>query len=102
MVMAVATSPRMRNSPTRPNPCAMIVPFSPGGGTDVIGRLLTAKLSASLGQQFIMDNRAGAGSTIGNEIALKSPPDGYTLLLTGVTYTVAARPTSCTTTRSRT
>lgn len=70
-------------------PVRIIVPFSPGGGTDLIARLLAAKLSSVPGQQFVVENRAGAGSTIGTEIALKSPPDGYTLLLTGVTYTVA-------------
>ena len=67
----------------------MIVPFSPGGGSDLIARLLAAKLSASLGQPFVVENRAGAGSTIGTEIALRSAPDGYTLLLTGVSYTVS-------------
>ena len=67
----------------------IIVPFSPGGGTDVISRLIAAKLTSAWGQQFIVENRAGAGSTIGTELALKSPPDGYTLLLTSGSYTVA-------------
>ena len=70
-------------------PVRIVVPFSPGGGTDVISRLLASKLSASLGQQFVVENRAGAGSTIGTELALKSPPDGYVLLLTSGSYTVA-------------
>ncbi len=70
-------------------PVRIIVPFSPGGGTDLIARLLAAKLSAVPGQQFVVENRAGAGSTIGTEVALKSPADGYTLLVTGVTYTVS-------------
>ena len=63
-------------------PVRIIVPFSPGGGTDFIARMIAAKLSSNLGQQFIIDNRLGAGRTIGTEFALKSPPDGYTLLLT--------------------
>ena len=67
----------------------IIVPFTPGGGTDFIGRLISAKLSATLGQQFIVENRVGAGSTLGSEIALKSPPDGYTLLLTSGSYTAS-------------
>jgi tripartite-type tricarboxylate transporter receptor subunit TctC len=67
----------------------IIVPFSPGGGTDVISRLLASRLSTILGQQFIVENRAGAGSTIGTEIALKSAPDGHVLLLTSGSYTVA-------------
>lgn len=67
----------------------VIVPFTPGGGTDFIGRLLAPKLSAALGRQFIVENRPGAGSTIGTEVALKSPADGYTLLLTSGSYTVA-------------
>jgi len=66
----------------------VIVPFSPGGGTDFIGRLIGAKLAAVTGQPFVIENRLGAGSTIGTEAALKSPPDGYTLLLTSGSYTV--------------
>ena len=71
-------------------PVRIIVPFSPGGGTDFIARMIAAKLSSNLGQQVIIDNRLGAGSTIGTEFALKSPPDGYTLLLTSGSYTVAS------------
>jgi len=71
-------------------PVRIIVPFSPGGGTDFIARMLAIKLSSNLGKQFIVENRVGAGSTIGTEFALKSPPDGYTLLLTSGSYTVAS------------
>jgi tripartite-type tricarboxylate transporter receptor subunit TctC len=67
----------------------IIVPFTPGGGTDFIARLIGAKLSATWGQQFIVENRVGAGSTLGSEVALKSPPDGYTLLLTSGSYTAS-------------
>ena len=70
-------------------PVRIIVPFTPGGGTDFIARLLANKLTGVLGRQFIVDNRPGAGSTIGTEAALKSPADGYTLLLTSGSYTVA-------------
>jgi tripartite-type tricarboxylate transporter receptor subunit TctC len=68
----------------------VIVPFPPGGGTDTVARPLAAKLSQMLGQQFIIDNRGGAGGTIGAALAAKSPPDGYTVLLYSVHGAVAA------------
>ena len=67
----------------------IIVPFAPGGGSDFIARLIAPPLNKSLGQQFIVDNRPGAGSTLGSEIALKSPADGYTLLLISGSFTTA-------------
>jgi len=63
-------------------PVRIVVPTAPGGGTDLIGRLLAQNLSSQLGQQFIVDNRGGAGTTIGTAAVAKSPADGYTLLLT--------------------
>jgi tripartite-type tricarboxylate transporter receptor subunit TctC len=68
----------------------MIVPFPPGGGTDTVARPLAAKLSQLLGQQFVIDNRGGAGGTIGAALAAKSAPDGYTVLLYSVHGAVAA------------
>ena len=68
----------------------VIVPFPPGGGTDTVARPLTAKLSQMLGQQFVIDNRGGAGGTIGAAVAAKSAPDGYTVLLYSVHGAVAA------------
>lgn len=68
----------------------LVTPFAPGGGTDFIARLVAQKLSERLGQQAVVDNKPGAGSTMGTELALKSVPDGYTLLLTPVSYTVNA------------
>jgi tripartite-type tricarboxylate transporter receptor subunit TctC len=65
-------------------PIRWIVPFPPGGGNDTIARLVGQKLSAALGQQVIVDNRPGAGGTIGAEAAAKSPGDGYTIFLAGV------------------
>jgi tripartite-type tricarboxylate transporter receptor subunit TctC len=65
--------------PTRP--VRIVVPTSPGGGNDFIARLVGQKLGERLGQQFVVDNRPGAGGTIGTAQAAKSPPDGYTLLL---------------------
>lgn len=67
----------------------VIVPFAPGGGSDFIARAVAPQLSKALGQQFVVDNRPGAGSTLGSEIALKSAPDGYTLLLISGSYTTS-------------
>src|SRR5581483_10379035 len=61
-------------------PVRIIVPFPPGGGLDFFTRIAAAKLQENLGQQFIVDNRSGAGGMIGAEAAAKSPPDGYTVL----------------------
>lgn len=69
-------------------PLRMIVPFAPGGSTDIMGRLVGQRLGDALGQQIVVDNRGGAGTMIGTEIAAKSPPDGYTLLLTNVAFTI--------------
>lgn len=72
--------------PTKP--VHIIVPFAPGGGSDFIGRFIAQKLSEHLGQQFIVDNCPGAGGNLGAELAVKSAPDGYTLLLISGSYTV--------------
>ena len=63
-------------------PIRMVVPFSPGGGVDLVGRFTAARMSEDLGQQVIVDNRVGAGSTVGTDIVAKAPADGYTLLVT--------------------
>ncbi len=60
----------------------VVIPFPPGGGTDGLARILTPKISNALGQQFIVDNRPGAGGNISTEIVASAPPDGYTLLMT--------------------
>ncbi len=74
-------------------PIRMIVPFPPGGVTDVVARLIAEKLTADLGQQVIVDNKAGAGSVIGTDIVAKAPADGYTILFTtpGLTINAAFR-----------
>jgi tripartite-type tricarboxylate transporter receptor subunit TctC len=65
----------------------IVTPFAPGGGTDVFARLLAQRFSELTGQQFIVDNRPGAGSTTGTEYVAKSPADGYTLLMTSASFT---------------
>ena len=66
----------------------IIVPFPPGGGTDIIGRLLGQKLTENLGQPFVVENRPGAGGTLGAEAAARSSANGYTLLLVSASYSV--------------
>ena len=63
-------------------PVRIIVPFAPGGATDIVTRLLAQKLTEAWGHQILVDNRAGAGGNIGAELAAKAPPDGYTLFMT--------------------
>jgi len=63
-------------------PVRIIVPFPPGGATDIVTRLVAQKLNEAWGQQIVVDNRGGAGGNIGGEVAAKSPPDGYTLFMT--------------------
>jgi tripartite-type tricarboxylate transporter receptor subunit TctC len=65
-------------------PVRLIVPFAAGGGNDTVARVIAQRLSASFGQQVYVDNRPGAGGTVGAEAAAKAPPDGYTLFLGGV------------------
>src|SRR5262245_57228822 len=77
-----------QNYPTKP--VRIIVPFPPGGGSDYIARLIAPPLTKVFGQQVIVENRPGAGSTLGAEVALKSPADGYTLLLVSPSYTTSA------------
>jgi len=72
--------------PTRP--IRLVVPYPAGGGTDIVGRVLGQKLHESLGQPVVIDNRGGAGGTIGTAVAAKSTPDGYTLLLVPTSHVI--------------
>ena len=69
-------------------PIRLIIPFPPGGSNDVVGRLVARHLSDVLGQQVFVDNRGGAGGTIGTDIAAKAAPDGYTLLVVSLAHAV--------------
>ncbi len=66
-------------------PVRLVVPYPPGGATDVIGRVMAQKLSSHLGQQVVVENRAGAGGNLGAGVVAKSPADGYTLLMGALT-----------------
>jgi tripartite-type tricarboxylate transporter receptor subunit TctC len=70
-------------------PVRVIVPLSAGGSADIVGRVLAQKIGEKLGQQLVIDNRPGAGSIIGTELAARAPADGYTLLLAGSSFTSA-------------
>jgi tripartite-type tricarboxylate transporter receptor subunit TctC len=82
--MALPATARVARAQSYPNrPVRLVVPFGPGGGTDIVARLIGQWLSERLGQQFVIENRPGAGGNIGTEVVVRSPPDGYTLALIG-------------------
>ena len=66
----------------------MIVSLAPAGGMDLTARMVALKLSERLGQQFVVENRPGAGGALGGELVAKAPPDGYTLLTASIAYAV--------------
>jgi tripartite-type tricarboxylate transporter receptor subunit TctC len=82
LLAALAPGARAQDYPAKA--IRLIVPFPPGGGNDTIARMMGQKLAPALGQQIVVDNRPGAGGTIGAEQAAKAPADGYTLFLAGV------------------
>ena len=82
VILALAALPAAAQYPTKP--IRFIAPFPPGGGVDIVARTVGEKLGARLGQTIVIDNRPGAGATLGTALAAKSAPDGYTLLVAPV------------------
>jgi tripartite-type tricarboxylate transporter receptor subunit TctC len=85
----LATVAAAQSYPTRP--ITLVVPFPPGGSTTIVARIVTDRMADAIGQQFVVDNRGGAGGTLGTRQVAKSAPDGYTILL-GYTGTLAIGP----------
>ena len=85
LLLAAAPADNYPNKPLR-----LVAPYAPGGGTDILARLIGAKLSEALGQTVVVDNRPGAGGIIGTDIVAKSPPDGHTLMLASPSPIVVA------------
>ena len=79
LLLAISTSAFAADWPT--HPVKWVVPYPPGGTTDVLARIIATWLSEKLGQQFVIENKPGGGNNIGTEFVIKSPPDGYTMLL---------------------
>jgi len=86
----IASTAQAQDYPSRP--ITLLVPYAAGGGNDVMARIVAEKMSRSLGQQIVIENKGGAGGSIATRQAAKSPPDGYTLALGG-TGTLAINPT---------
>jgi tripartite-type tricarboxylate transporter receptor subunit TctC len=84
LLIAGCTSAAAQGYPT--NPVRVVVPFPPGGGNDSMGRILAAKLTESMGKQFVIDNRGGANGMVGSELVAKAPKDGYTLMVNGANF----------------
>ena len=89
LAAAMTVVPAQAAAQTYPTkPVRLMVPFVPGGNTDIIARVVAPEMSKALGQQLVIENRGGAGSTIGTEVVAKSPPDGYTLLLVSAAHVI--------------
>jgi tripartite-type tricarboxylate transporter receptor subunit TctC len=80
-LLAASASTQAQSSDYPARPVRIIVPSSPGGGTDILARLMAKKLAESMGQPFIVENRAGAGQALGIDVVARAAPDGYTLLM---------------------
>ena len=90
MLVAIPTAAHAQPGQWPTKTVRVIVPLAPGGGNDIVARLFAARLTSEFGQQFIVDNRSGAGGTIGAEIAARANPDGYTLITVPASYAANA------------
>jgi tripartite-type tricarboxylate transporter receptor subunit TctC len=94
MGMALATSAFIATASAQPQqayptrPIRLVLPYAAGGGTDIGARLFTPKLAEAFGQQVVVDNRPGAGGVLGTELVAKALPDGYTLIMVGVSHSM--------------
>src|SRR2546423_4088554 len=84
LVLTLACAGAVAQEPYPSRPVRMVVAFAAGGPTDTVARIIGARMSELLGQQIVVENRAGAGGNIGADVVAKSPPDGYTLLMATV------------------
>src|SRR4029079_10068008 len=91
LTACIAASPAVLAQSYPTKPVRLIVAVAAGGGSDIVGRIVAAKLSEKLGQQVVLENRAGGGGSIGAEVAVKAAPDGYTVAVAG-TSGVAVNP----------
>ena len=86
LVAALSTTAVAQEYPTKP--VRIIIPFAPGGGNDLIARMIATHMTERLGKQFVPENRTGAGGVVGSEQVAKAPPDGYTLLIVSIAHAV--------------
>ena len=88
LLLTLSTGAAAQTAPYPAKTIRMVVPFAPSGNTDIIARFIAPKMGEDLGQQIIIDNRGGASSTIGTDIASKALPDGYTLLMVSTAHVI--------------
>src|SRR6476469_8529252 len=90
VLLAAAAALAIGQALAQDRPLRLIVPYPPGPGVDLIARTVSTQLTQTLGRQIVVDNRPGAGSVIGVDLAAKSPPDGNTLLFVNLAYAINA------------
>lgn len=88
LALAIGAAPALAADAYPNKPIRFIVPYAPGGSSDILARMFGQRLTESMGQPFVVDNRAGAGSMIGTEIGARAPADGYTIILSDMPHTI--------------
>ncbi len=88
--LGLASSPAVMAQAYPSKPIRMVVPFPAGGTTDVVARMVAQRMSESMGQPVLVENRAGAGGAIGAEVIAKAPPDGYTIMMHNLTFPLSS------------